>query len=139
MEIEKGYHCVYSLKYHIVWVTKYRYAKFFRQVEQAARKVLFEIAESYDWEIEELGVEPDHIHAYISTEPTDKPCDVVKRLKEESSRTLGKQYSYLKNKKGAVWNRGYFMTTVNDKTTSEQIKRYIKNQKLVAAQGKLFE
>ena len=139
MKIEKGYHCVYSLKYHIVWITKYRYEKFFRQVEQDARKRLFEIAEDYDWEIEELGVEPDHIHVYISTEPTDKPCDIVKRLKEESSKILGKQYPYLKNKKGTVWGRGYFMTTVNDRTTSEQIKRYIRNQKLVAAQGKLFE
>ena len=139
MKIEKGYHCVYSLKYHIVWITKYRYAKFFRQVEQDARKRLFEIAQDYDWEIEELGVEPDHVHVYISTEPTDKPCDIVKRLKEESSKILGKQYPYLKNKKGTVWGRGYFMTTVNDRTTSEQIKRYIRNQKLVAAQGKLFE
>jgi len=139
MEIEKGYHCVYSLKYHIVWITKYRYNKFFKQVEQEARKVLQQIAVDYDWEIEELGVEPDHVHVYISTEPTDKPTDVVKRLKEESSKALGKQYPYLKNKKGAVWGRGYFMTTVNDRTTSEQIKRYIRNQKLVAAQGKLFE
>lgn len=98
-----------------------------------------QIAVDYDWEIEELGVEPDHVHVYISTEPTDKPTDVVKRLKEESSKALGKQYPYLKNKKGAVWGRGYFMTTVNDRTTSEQIKRYIRNQKLVAAQGKLFE
>jgi len=137
-KIEKGYHCVYSLKYHMVWITKYRYKKFFGSVEKEAVKILKWIAESYDWEIEEMDVSPDHLHLYISTEPTDRPSDVIKKLKEESSKTLGKKYPYLKNKKGAVWGRGYFITTVNDKTTSEQIKRYIRNQKAVAAQGTLF-
>jgi len=52
---------------------------------------------------------------------------------------MGKKYPYLKNKKGAVWARGYFITTENDKTTAEQIKKYIRNQKAVAAQGSLFD
>jgi len=138
-EIEKGWHNVYTLKYHIVWVTKYRYNKFFGQVEKDAKTVFFEIAKDYDWEIVELGIEPDHVHVYLSTEPTDRPSDVVKWMKEESSKRLGKKYPYLKNKKGAVWARGYFISTVNDKTISEQIKRYIRNQKAVSSQGKLFK
>ena len=137
--IEKGWHCTYSLKYHIVWVTKYRYKKFFGQVEKDTKETLQQIAEGYDWEIEEMEMMPDHIHLYIATEPTDRPSDVVKRLKEESSKAIGKRYPYLKNKKGAVWARGYFISSVNDKTTSEQIKKYIRNQKAVAAQGKLFD
>jgi putative transposase len=137
--IEKGYHCVYSLKYHVVWITKNRYSKCYGSVENEAKNILKQIAQDYDWEIEEMDVSPDHIHIYISTEPTDKPSDVIKRLKEESSKTLGSKYPFLKNKKGAVWGRGYFITTVNDKTTSEQIKRYIRNQKTVAAQGTLFK
>lgn len=139
MKVERGYHCAYSLKYHIVWVTKYRYAKFFQQVEQDAEKIFREIAEQYDWEIEEMEVMPDHVHVYIGVEPTDRPSDIVKKLKEESSKILGKRYPYLKNAKGAVWARGYFMSTVNDKTTSEQIKRYVRNQKRVVVQGKLFD
>lgn len=137
--IEKGWHNTYSLKYHVVWVTKYRFHKFFGKVEQDTKEALKQIALDYDWEIEELEMMPDHIHLYISTEVTDRPCDVVKRLKEESSKTMGKRYPYLKNKKGAVWARGYFISTVNDKTTSQQIKRYIRNQKQAAAQGTLFE
>jgi putative transposase len=137
--VDKGYHTTYSFKYHIVWVTKYRYAKFFGQVEKDAIVILKSIAVEYDWEIEEIDVSPDHVHLYLVGEPTDKPCDIVKRLKEESSKFLGRKYPYLRNKKGAVWARGYFMTTVNDKTTSEQIKRYIRNQKHVAIQGSLFD
>ena len=136
-EIEKGWHNVYTLKYHIVWVTKYRYNKFFGQVEKEARQIFFGIAKEYDWEIEELGVESDHVHIYLSTELTDRPDDVVKWLKGESSKRLGRKYPYLKNKKGAVRARGYFISTVNDKTISEQIKRYIRNQKAVSSQGKL--
>jgi putative transposase len=137
--IEKGWHCVYTLKYHIVWVTKNRYNKFFGQVEKDTKETLKQIAQDYDWEIEELEMMPDHIHLYVATEPTDRPSDVVKRLKEESSKKMGRKYPYLKNKKGAVWGRGYFISSVNDKTTAQQIKKYIRNQKAVAAQGKLFD
>lgn len=104
--VEKGWHCRYTIKYHIVWVTKHRYNKFFGQVEKETKEVLKQIAQGYDWEIEEMEVMPDHVHLYVSTEPTDRPCDVVKRLKEESSKLMGKKYPYLKNKKGAVWGRG---------------------------------
>ncbi len=128
MKIEKGYHCIYSLKYHIVWVTKYRYAKFFQHIEQETSMTLKQVAFDYDWEIEEMDVSPDHVHVYLGMEPTDTPCVVVKKLKEESSKVLGRKYPSLRNKKGAVWARGYFMTTVNDKTTSEQIKRYIRSK-----------
>lgn len=137
-EIEKGWHCTFTLKYHIVWVTKYRDEKFFGLVEKQAREVLKQVANEYDWEIEELGVEPDHIHVYVSAEPTDRPDDIVKWLKATSAKRLSQKYPYLANKKGNVWGRGYFISTVNDKTTSQQIKRYIQNQKQVAAQGTLF-
>ena len=138
-EVEKGWHCRYSLKYHIVWVTKRRFLKFFGQVEKDTEDCLKQIAQGYDWEIEEMEVMPDHVHLYVSTEPTDRPCDVIKRLKEESSKQMGKKYPYLKNKKNAVWARGYFISSVNDKTTSQQIKKYIRNQHAVEAQGKLFD
>jgi len=137
--VERGWHCSYTLKYHIVWVTKYRFNKFFGQVEKETKETLRQIATDYDWDIEEMEIMPNHVHVYVSAEQTDRPCDVVKKLKEESSKAMGKKYPYLKNKKGAVWARGYFISSVNDKTTSEQIKKYIRNQKIVAAQRKLFD
>ena len=138
MEIEKGYHCAYSIKYHIVWISKCRYKKFFGQVEKRTQEVLKQIASEYDWTIEEIDISSDHIHLYLSSEPTDAPDAIIKWLKSDSSKILGKEYPYLKNKKNAVWARGYFITTVNDKTTSETIKRYIRNQKQSSNQGRLF-
>ena len=138
MEIEKGYHCAYSIKYHIVWISKCRYKKFFGQVEKRTQEVLKQIASEYDWTIEEIDISSDHIHLYLSSEPTDAPDAIIKWLKSDSSKILGKEYPYLKNKKNAVWARGYFITTVNDKTTSETIKRYIRNQKQLSNQGRLF-
>lgn len=138
MEIEKGYHCVYSIKYHIVWISKCRYKKFFGQVEKRTQEVLKQIASEYDWTIEEIDISPNHIHLYLAAEPTDRPDEIIKWLKSDSIKILSKEYPYLKNKKNAVWGRGYFITTVNDKTTSETIKRYIRNQKQLANQDRLF-
>lgn len=137
-DIQKGWHTTYSLKYHIVWITKHRHEKFYGLVAKDTKEVLKQVATDYDWEIEELEVMPDHIHIYLSAEPNDRPDDIVKWLKVGSSKKMSKKYPYLKNNKGEVWGRGYFISSVNDKTTSEQIKKYIRNQKTVAAQGTLF-
>ena len=96
-----------------------------------------QIAGEYDRTIEEIDISPDHIHLYLSAEPTDRPDEITKWLKSNSSKTLGKEYPYLKNKKNAVWARGYFITTVNDKTTAETIKRYIRNHKELSKQDRL--
>jgi len=126
--LKKSDHAVYSLKYHIVWITKYRYKKFFAEQQKRCKEILIQIATEYEWEIEEMSVEKDHVHLYISTDPTDKPCNVVQVLKCKSASILKKEFPFLKSGKGNVWGRGYFISSVNDKTTSEMIRRYIQNQ-----------
>ncbi len=138
----KSDHAVYSLKYHIVWITKYRYKKFYSVHKQRCKEILAQIATEYEWKIEALTVESDHVHLYLSTDPTDKPCDVVKILKCKSASVLKQEFPILQTGKGNVWGRGYFITSVNDKTTSITIRKYIQNQiheeKLHSQQLRLF-
>ena len=61
-------HAVYDLKYHFVWTPKYRKELLIGEVAEATRKILGEIAEAYDMEIDTLEVMEDqkpHFHILI--------------------------------------------------------------------------
>lgn len=75
-----------------------------------------------------MDVSADHVHLYVATEPTDRPCDVVATLKAKSASRLQDEFPELRAGKGRVWGRGYFISSVNDRTTSQVIIQYIKKQ-----------
>ncbi len=121
-------HVAYSIKYHIVWITKYRRRKFLEQHRERCKEVIQAICTEYEWIIEALDVSVDHVHVYLSTEPTDRPCDVVAILKAQSASKIKEEFPELKAGKGRVWGRGYFLSSVNDCTTSSIIIQYIRKQ-----------
>lgn len=124
-----GDHTTYILKYHIVWITKYRRKKFFEKHQIRCREILAALCLEYEWLIEALDVSPDHTHLYVATEPQDRPSDVVATLKAKSASILRQEFPELRAGKGRIWGRGYFISSVNDKTTSHIIIKYIRNQK----------
>lgn len=46
--VKRGRGCVYLMKYHIVWVTKYRKDVLVGKVEQRLKEMIYEIAERSD-------------------------------------------------------------------------------------------
>jgi len=60
--IKKTKHAVYDLKYHFVWIPKYRKKLLTGEVAVYVRQVFVRIAREYGWEIEEVAIEPDHVH-----------------------------------------------------------------------------
>jgi putative transposase len=119
MGLRRASHAVYDCEYHLVWCPKYRKKLFGQEyLRQRAKKLFREIAEEYEFIIEELEVAADHVH--IST--------VVKTLKSISARELFREHPSLRKKlwKGELWEDGYFARTVGDEVTTDIIKQYIK-------------
>jgi putative transposase len=139
MKLYKASHTVYSLKYHLVWITKKRYKKFYRLVVERAKDILAQICDENDLILEEIAIEPDHIHLYLTIGPEISVSETVAILKSVSASRLKQEYPYLSDERGRVWGRGFFATTVNDKTTSTVIKKYIKNQWIQRAQLEMIE
>lgn len=52
MEYRHGSHTVYDVKYHIVWVAKYRYQVLQGEVGQRTQELVRQISMSYDFKIE---------------------------------------------------------------------------------------
>lgn len=126
--IKRTSHAVYDLKYHMVWIPKYR--KMILKGDLAKRlKVVFqEIAERYEFEIDIMEVKDDHVHLFLSAPPRYSPARVVQVIKSISAKMVFKEFPEVKKQLwgGEFWSDGYFVRSVGDKVTSDLIRRYIK-------------
>ena len=124
----RGY--VYSLQYHIVWVTKYREPIFTGDIQAEVREYLLETLNSLDMIPIAMEIMPDHIHLFVDCKPQLRLSDAVKILKGNIARWLFLKYPEIKKQlwDGHLWNPSYFVATVSDRTL-EQIQQYIDIQK----------
>lgn len=94
-------------------------------------KLIYEVAERYDFEIVELAVMPDHVHMFVSASPEVSPSRLIQILKSITAREMFKRFPGIKRLLwgGALWERGYFVMSSGQDTTNEMIRQYIKEQR----------
>ena len=68
-DYKRGSHTVWDCKYHLVWVTKYRYAVLAGDVGLRCRELLREIAKSQEMIIYAGSINRDHVHLLIGIPP----------------------------------------------------------------------
>ena len=121
----------YSLKVHIVPVTKYRKQLLKDSIADDVKQKIFDIANTHGYEIIAIETDKDHIHFLLSYDTTDKVCDIVKIVKQETTYYLRHKYgSLLSNqywKKKIFWSDGYFVCSIGE-VSSATIQKYIENQ-----------
>lgn len=124
-------HTTYDLKYHFVWIVKYRKAILFDpDIETALRSILEAIGQRYWLEMQELGTDGNHLHAFVRAAPRYAPARIAQVLKSLSARELFHQFPTIKKELwgGQFWGDGYFVRSVGNEVTSEVIRRYIQHQ-----------
>jgi putative transposase len=126
--LRRSTHSVYDLKYHFVWIPKYRKKILTPEVADYAKQVFQRIAEEYDMIIDTLEVVEDHVHIFLEAPPRLSPARIVQILKSISARELFRQYPQLRRQLwgGKLWSDGYFVRAVGDEVTGDVIRRYIK-------------
>ena len=124
----RGY--VYSLQYHIVWVTKYRKPVFIGKIESDVKKYLNEMLQSLSMDVIAMEVMPDHIHLLVNCKPQLRLSDAVKILKCNIARWLFLSHPEIKEQLwgGHLWNPSYFVATASNRSL-EQVAGYINSQK----------
>ncbi len=131
--IKKAAHCAYDIHYHLVIVMKYRRKILIKDVYIKHLSLLVkEIGERYEFEIEELGSDGDHVHILVSSPPRYSPSQVMQIIKSITGRLMFKQFPELKKQLwgGELWSDGGFVGTVGQTLGLENMKKYIKNQGL---------
>ena len=120
---------MWDIKYHLVWITKYRYKILQREVGERARELLRQICAAREVRILRGAVSPDHIHMLVVVPPQLAPAKLVQFLKGRSSRMLQRDFPQLRKRywDQRLWARGYFCATVGA-VDEKTVMQYIENQ-----------
>ena len=121
----------YSLKGYIVLVTKYRKKLLKGSIADDVKQKIFDIPNTRGYEIIAMEADKDHMHFLISYDTTDRVCDIVKIVKQETTYYLWQKYgSFLSKqywKKRIFWSDGYFACSIGE-VSSATIQKYIESQ-----------
>lgn len=104
------------LKCHLILVTKYRRNILVGQLNDDLKSIFQSIADNSDFEIEVFESDINHIHFLIRFIPRLSISQLVRRLKQESTRqlwllhhtTLRQYYWYRK----ILWSDGFFVCSI---------------------------
>lgn len=121
----------YSLKVHIVLVTKYRKPLLKGSIADDVKQIICDICNHNGYEVIAMETDKDHIHFLLSYDATDRVCDIVKIIKQETTYYLWQKYNIFLSrqywKKKIFWSDGYFACSIGE-VSSATIQKYIENQ-----------
>ena len=132
----KSSHTVYDLKYHLVWITKYRKKVLKGAVSERLRELVREICKANDIEIIKGYVAQDHIHLFVSVPPHMSVSKLVQYIKGKTSIKIQQEFKVIQKEFWGrhLWARGYFAASSGN-VTDEIIMQYIANQDLEKEDG----
>ena len=125
----KSAHATYDIKYHLVWITKYRKVVFKGKIAERARELIRMVCKNNEVEILAGHISKDHVHLLVSAPPHLSASKLMQYIKGYTSRKLQMEYKELSKQFWGqhLWARGYFVASSGN-VTDEVIIEYIKNQ-----------
>ena len=125
----KSSHTVYDLKYHVVWITKYRKPILRGEIAERARELIQEVCKAKDIEIVKGHISKDHVHIFVSVPLHISVSQMVQFLIGKTSRKMLAEYKSLSRTFWGrhMWARGYFVASSGN-VTDEVIIKYIEEQ-----------
>lgn len=119
-------HTVYHHRYHIVWITKYRYKVLQGTLRIRIREIIAQVADEMNIKIINGVLSSDHIHVFVSIPPNITVSEFVQKAKGRSSRKIQQEFPEIKKRYWGrhFWGRGYFSSTSGN-VTDEMINAYI--------------
>ncbi|HIH11404.1 TPA: IS200/IS605 family transposase [Candidatus Woesearchaeota archaeon] len=130
MEVKHPAHCTYRIRYHIVFVIKYRKCLITPPIFEFFKTICKEIEERYYFNFEALGSDGDHLHLVVEAAPRYAPSRIIQICKSISAIQIFKQFPEIREELwgGEFWSDGGHVDTVGDGRGLEEVKRYVKNQ-----------
>lgn len=111
----KSSHCKHHIRYHIIFVTKYR-RKCLDEIKQDVFDAFRYVEDKSHIKIYNMNLDADHIHLLLSFPPDYSLSQTVNRLKQ-----------FYWKKKRLLWTHGYFVSTIG-KVSEKIVFNYIENQ-----------
>ena len=128
MQYQKGKHCVFYHRYHVVWITKYRYKVLTGAIRKRVREIIRQVCAENGVEIISGVLSCDHVHMFVSIPPSLAVSDFMRKVKGRSSHKVQLEFPVLKKRYWGrhFWGRGYFSTTTGA-ITDDIVLQYLEN------------
>lgn len=123
-------HAVYSIRLHIVFVTKYRRPCITADMQNYLQDVFINIIDSWQCELISYGAESDHVHLVVDVHPALDISKLINNLKSASSRRVRGQFKEQVDRyywKPYFWHRAYFVSSVGQ-VSLEKVMEYVEAQ-----------
>lgn len=127
MEYVRDEHRVHLIVYHLIFCPKRRKAVLTGDIARDCRALIEQKCAEQGWQIQQLAIQPDHVHLFVRVWPTTSAAEVVKQCKGLTSRVLRQRYRDL-HKLPSLWTRSYFASTAGN-VSAQTIQRYIEAQR----------
>ena len=120
-------HSTWDCKYHIVFSSKYRNKRIYRELRKELKEQFHQLSRQKECVIEEGHLMPDHVHMLISIPPKYSVSHIVGYLKGKTALYVGNRYARKRKYRGYhFWARGYYVSTLG--YNEQVVRRYIQNQ-----------
>jgi len=121
-------HTKFHNRYHIVWITKYRYQVLTKEIRYRIREITHQICNQIGVRVIRGVLSNNHIHMFVEIPPRHSVSEFMRRVKGATSRKIQKEFPELHKRYWGqrFWARGYFCTTSGN-VTNEVILNYIEN------------
>ena len=130
LDISSNRHSVYSLKYHLVVVTKYRHKCINDEIYSFINNKTLELFEKWGCSLIEMNYDKDHIHILFEAPPQVQLSKIINSYKTVTSRLVKKHFQEHLKKfywKDYFWSRSYLILSSGG-APIEMIKKYIEDQ-----------
>ena len=130
-ELRSTSNAVFSLKYHLIMVIKYRKKVFSDEIiVQRCKQIITETIIENDAEVINMECGIDHVHVLFSTKPSISLTKLINVIKGRSSRLLRKEFPELKKDLwgDAFWSPSYYLATTGNVSLNTLIN-YVENQR----------
>ena len=113
MSYTTGSHTVFHHRYHIVWITKYRYKVLEGALRDRIRTIIQQVCKELGVQIVSGVLSKEHVHMFVEIPPHIAVSDFVRRVKGRSSHRVQMEFPDLRKRYWGrhFWARGYFCTT----------------------------
>lgn len=128
MSYDKASHTIFHHRYHIVWITKYRYKVLKGALRERVREIIRRVCSEMGAQTISGVLSTDHVHMFVSLPPNVSVSKFMQRVKGRSSFKVQQEFPEIKKRYWGrhFWARGYFSTT-SGAITDEAILQYIEH------------
>lgn len=128
MSYSTGAHTTFHHRYHLVWITKYRYRILTKPMRLRIRELTRQISAQMGVQIISGVLSADHVHLFVEIPPKVSVSEYMRRVKGCTSRKIQQEFPEIRKRYWGqrFWARGYFSTTSGN-VTDDVIRNYIAN------------